>query len=525
MASNDVAYVAASTDTESVITFTTGQSGKNLTITADGTVNIAPASGSACIYTTTSFTSGILTFNGLNLVATGTTYDLQVKGLGTIVFNGSGAAGNINGQGTIGNSSMTGNIILFQSSTPGPTVTFNNYTLQNGSSVSNETISIYGYVNFIWNGGTLKLGPSNGIHVGTTITGCNFTVQNAVIDSTAITSSSYYMWYGGVFSLGAVTFSGNTVAFGEGQGIGIDRGASSVTIQNNTLTTTASTVRTAIAVGTDGPTADAPAIPTATISGNKIYFNGSGHSHGLLMGIGLTSGNAYDNLIIGADYGIVVKSTGVSVHHNIAIGPQSGGLGGLYVRQAQTNTILNNTFYVTAGPSVTFDHEVGSAGPPSGNITENNIFYQPVSNTTTVLSDSEGSTNGNMIGNQFDYNVYYAPGATFFASLNCGATPPTTAANISALRTAWATYSSSYPTNDAHSVASDPKFTNKSGTYSLATDFTLAYNSPAIKAGTNVGLTTDYRGRPVPATPDIGAMQHLYSVGRVGSQWIGVYDP
>jgi hypothetical protein len=58
-------------------------------------------------------------------------------------------------------------------------------------------------------------------------------------------------------------------------------------------------------------------------------------------------------------------------------------------------------------------------------------------------------------------------------------------------------------------IDANPLFTNGSGSYSVPTDFTLAAGSPAINAGTNVSLTTDYFNNPVvPGFVTIGAAQY-----------------
>jgi len=75
-------------------------------------------------------------------------------------------------------------------------------------------------------------------------------------------------------------------------------------------------------------------------------------------------------------------------------------------------------------------------------------------------------------------------------------------------------------------IGGDPSFTS-----AATNDFTLASSSPAINAGVDVGLTTDYRGMVVPqgAAPDIGAYEfgpgdpgYLKGVyrGRMGIHWL-----
>ena len=53
-----------------------------------------------------------------------------------------------------------------------------------------------------------------------------------------------------------------------------------------------------------------------------------------------------------------------------------------------------------------------------------------------------------------------------------------------------------------NNLAADPLFVN-----SATEDFTLHSGSPAIDAGKNVGLTTDYAGKLISANPDIGAFE------------------
>jgi parallel beta-helix repeat protein len=54
---------------------------------------------------------------------------------------------------------------------------------------------------------------------------------------------------------------------------------------------------------------------------------------------------------------------------------------------------------------------------------------------------------------------------------------------------------------DAAGVNSDPLFVS-------ASDFRLQSSSPAINAGANIGLTTDYSGNPIVGVPDIGAYEY-----------------
>jgi len=61
---------------------------------------------------------------------------------------------------------------------------------------------------------------------------------------------------------------------------------------------------------------------------------------------------------------------------------------------------------------------------------------------------------------------------------------------------------------DSNSFVADPLFANTSGYMNISTDFQLSWNSPAIDAGTDVGLSTDYAGNPIYGNPDIGAYEY-----------------
>ncbi len=63
-------------------------------------------------------------------------------------------------------------------------------------------------------------------------------------------------------------------------------------------------------------------------------------------------------------------------------------------------------------------------------------------------------------------------------------------------------------TFDPNGVLDTPFFVNATGTFSEPSDFKLSSSSPAIDAGTDVGLTTDFDGNPINGTPDIGAYEY-----------------
>jgi len=64
----------------------------------------------------------------------------------------------------------------------------------------------------------------------------------------------------------------------------------------------------------------------------------------------------------------------------------------------------------------------------------------------------------------------------------------------------------------ANEIVDDPLFTD-----SANLDFSLQPSSPAIDAGVDVGLTTDYNGDRVSAYPDIGAYEYQWAVINIGT--------
>ena len=128
---------------------------------------------------------------------------------------------------------------------------------------------------------------------------------------------------------------------------------------------------------------------------------------------------------------------------------------------------------------------------------KNNIICENITNDLQIYENT-----GVLSGLTLDYNDYYRTSGT---SIIYDGTSYDYQ-HITGASSGYYTYDTS---KGAHSISSNPLFTNGSGSYSLATDFELQSTSPAIGAGTNVGLTTDYAGNPVPSVPDIGAYEFV----------------
>lgn len=130
-------------------------------------------------------------------------------------------------------------------------------------------------------------------------------------------------------------------------------------------------------------------------------------------------------------------------------------------------------------------HEA-TAGTPAWTW-KNNIVFD--NNIETVVSHS-----GTSITLTSDYNCFYH---------TAGGTPYKFEGTAYSFAD-WKTQTS----GDANSIEAAPLFVS-------ATDFHLQPGSPAIDAGTDVGLTSDYEGRPVPngSAPDIGAYEYYGGSG------------
>lgn len=186
------------------------------------------------------------------------------------------------------------------------------------------------------------------------------------------------------------------------------------------------------------------------------------------------------------------------VSYNLCVNPLDQFLdtykAGLAAGEKSGLNIYNNVVYGTVNAAI---HLVKTADV---NI-KNNIFWECGSGNALsqqyhviYISDTEGDdTNTTLPTLVSDYNdVMISAGAKVGVSNSVEATSYT-----------WANWKS-VKSQDAHSITVDPLFVNGVGG-----DFRLKVTSPCKNAGVSVGLTTDYVGNPVGATPEIGAYEYL----------------
>ena len=176
------------------------------------------------------------------------------------------------------------------------------------------------------------------------------------------------------------------------------------------------------------------------------------------------------------------------------------GWNGLWVEEhvsgeGCTTTIYNNTCYhnlhgLVFGPGSTI-REV------SGVTVKNNIFAL---NRRANVELNEDGVSPDYLDNVLDYNLYQTDPTDPLYENEFRAQP----SRVNMTFAAWKTYTSW----DANSINADPLLTDPE-----ALDFTLQPASPAINAGTDVGLTLDYLGITIPqgSLPDIGAFELAFA--------------
>ncbi|MBI4062752.1 MAG: right-handed parallel beta-helix repeat-containing protein [Elusimicrobia bacterium] len=248
-----------------------------------------------------------------------------------------------------------------------------------------------------------------------------------------------------------------------GTGVGIFNATSgtqieNVMVNNNTI---ADNLKSGILVtGHSGP---------VTISRNDIHNNGED-------GIFLYDNTAASNFDARVNYNLVYSNSKLA-----------GGWAGLryYAPFGRGYQIYNNTFYDN-GDFTLSNPNVAILDNASTGTIKNNIFYG-IAGLAFFASVSISTMAS------FDHNLYWSPSAFtiyYNGSLYSNSQFPAYQAAVGA--------------NEGHGLAADPLLIN-----AAAGSFGLRHGSPAINAGIEVGLTSDFSGTPVSrgARPDIGALE------------------
>lgn len=163
-------------------------------------------------------------------------------------------------------------------------------------------------------------------------------------------------------------------------------------------------------------------------------------------------------------------ATNAQIYYNIVrnIKGATGGRG-IQVQGSATASIYNNVVYMP---------ELYCIYLENGAVTvKNNISVNTGENNHRLLKISNNSSKA------LDYNIWRWTGAS-----------PTWADIVSTSYTTWSAFRTDYPAWEVHGKTDDPGFENRSGNFNQAIDFfRLVFND-----GTDVSLTQDYAGNPVP---------------------------
>jgi parallel beta-helix repeat protein len=161
---------------------------------------------------------------------------------------------------------------------------------------------------------------------------------------------------------------------------------------------------------------------------------------------------------------------------------------------ANYNRVYNNVVYSNSNGGINISGSFGSeANRCIGNEVKNNIVIGNGSGSNLVANNG-GENDGTMgNGNVYTYNSFGPQGTNFIQWGN------------GVYKSTYAAWYSAYSAANGNTVESDPLFVSTS-----TPDFHLQSTSPAINAGTNVAVTSDYEGNHVPfgPAPDVGAYEY-----------------
>ncbi len=202
-----------------------------------------------------------------------------------------------------------------------------------------------------------------------------------------------------------------------------------------------------------------------------------------------------DEIVNGAGDGFTShdSSTNIEFYSGILANNKNSGVANI---ESSSGKVVNSIQYNNGVATAT---RAGIASSATGgwiyknNILEGNYPRELQFTTTAYVADT------------IDYNLYYHVGNEvtegIFASLNA------TDINTPGVDQTQETY---LGLNEVNSMYGSPLFTS-----AATNDFTLNYLSPAIDAGTDVSLTTDYDSNSIYGLPDIGAYEYQppYTIG------------
>lgn len=196
--------------------------------------------------------------------------------------------------------------------------------------------------------------------------------------------------------------------------------------------------------------------------------------------------NIYNNIVCNGPTGLRMGLTGNNGNHKI----------------------YNNVIY-NCNVGIAFGHNMTTA--PQNVDIKNNIIYNPYDwgSGLPVCFIYAGSTANPVDWTvSCDYNGFYKNTGNLIYFRYGGA-------GLISLDTWKSKMFSGGISPDAHSLTSNPSFINGSGSFTNSNDFCLNTGSPAIKAGTAVGLSRDFHGNRWRNPPSLGAIEYWKIGGKI----------
>lgn len=364
-------------------------------------------------------------------------------------------------------------------------VTFSNLTFQDANSILDTAINVgsASVTGIIFSYCTVQRGASAGINLKGSTTAHDVTIDHCIIQN----NGAYGVLVDNIYTTATIsncTFSNNgfRAVIDALPYCDITSQLANFNISGNTFTNVAPN-----GCRTQGDTLNqCHSIYSATSATAMNIYNNV--MYGNLDGDGIktdSSANIYNNLMYGnSGSGVEVFGNGtndivVDMHYNIIYGNglnnnQGGGLeestkgtGALSII-FENNTLHNNSSTLS---------EIRLQDNITSFTAKNNIIYSASGNYAyRLVSQSAATINNNLI---------YAPSGN--------------PAYYNGISRTWATWQGSG--FDTGGVNAAPLFISTN-------DFHLQSTSPAVYAGLNVGLITDYAGNPVHNPPSIGAYEY-----------------
>lgn len=363
-------------------------------------------------------------------------------------------------------------------------LTFDGLTIRdaNAAGDTNVNVGATAVTGIVFQNCTVERGVDRGFDLKGSTTAASITVRNCLIQN----NGGFGIWFNVPYD--SATINGNTIT---------GNGWRSV-IENQQYSGIQGTLGNADIFGN-------------TIDGNGPVCSSAGQCHGIYALASTVVANIHDNTITGGATGNGIKLIGsANVYRNSVHGNANSGIE--LGQNSATNVAYNiysNLIYGnnSSNSSSGITEQTKGAGTLSLTL-DNNTVYQNGNTSQQEVKFADDLTALTMRN-----NLLFATATR--RTLNTVAQTGTVAIDHNlhwradgnpaifyiAGEVTWSAWQAlGYDTNAPDPA--DPTLT------SPTTDFTLQVGSPAINAGTDVGLTQDIDGNPIVSTPDIGAYEY-----------------